>query len=347
MHPSGGSVHAPVRGSVHRSGFGACTEPRRLMRALGVHEDVIVLSSRMWRTSATLVRSGEEAFLIDSPVFPDELELLPALAEQARFPVCGLLATHGDWDHLLGRLAFPGTALGVAETTAARLRAHPGAAQRELRDFDERHYLERPAPLALGSVDALPVPGRCEIGDAELELHAADGHTVDGMAVWIGWAGVLVCGDYLSPVEIPTVAALDRRLPRDAGAPGAARRRGDARRARPRRPDRLGERRAGARRGPRVPGGAARRGGEAAGGAARRGAAAAARGECGGARGGAPGVTGEGCVRRGLPGRAPASRLVVARGSRHRCRAIRSARRASGCRASDRRGGGGTRRSSG
>ena len=24
------------------------------------------------------------------------------------------------------------------------------------------------------------------------------------MAVWIGWAEVLVCGDYLSPVEIPT-----------------------------------------------------------------------------------------------------------------------------------------------
>jgi len=177
------------------------------MRALGVHEDVIVLESRVWRTAATIVRSGDEAFLIDSPVFPDELELLPALAEQARFPVCGLLATHGDWDHLLGRLAFPGTALGVAESTAARLRAQPGVAQRELRDFDERHYLERPAPLALGSVEALPVPGRCEIGERELELHPADGHTMDGMAVWIGWAGVLVCGDYLSPVEIPEVGA--------------------------------------------------------------------------------------------------------------------------------------------
>jgi glyoxylase-like metal-dependent hydrolase (beta-lactamase superfamily II) len=176
------------------------------MRALGVHEDVIVLSSRMWRTSATLVRRGDEAFLIDSPVFPDELELLPALTEQARFPVCGLLATHGDWDHLLGRLAFPGTALGVAESTAARLRAHPGEAQRELRDFDERHYVERPAPLSLGQVEALPVPGYCGLGEDELELHPADGHTVDGMAVWIGWAGVLVCGDYLSPVEIPTVA---------------------------------------------------------------------------------------------------------------------------------------------
>jgi len=177
------------------------------MRAIGVHEDVIVVESRIWRTAATIVRGGEEAFVIDSPVLPDELELLPALLQQAGFHFSGLLATHGDWDHLLGRLAFPGGALGVAETTAARLRAHPGETQRQLRDFDERHYLQRPAPLRLGSVEALPVPGYCEVGPRELELHPADGHTVDGMAVWAPWAGVLVCGDYLSPLEIPTPEA--------------------------------------------------------------------------------------------------------------------------------------------
>jgi glyoxylase-like metal-dependent hydrolase (beta-lactamase superfamily II) len=183
------------------------------VRATGVHEDVIVVESRVWRTTATVVRSGSEAFVIDSPVFPDELELLPALLDQASFPFSGLLATHGDWDHLLGRLAFPSAALGLAETTAARLRAHPGAVQRALRDFDERHYLSRPAPLTLGSVEALPVPGYCGLGERELELHPADGHTVDGMAIWIPWAKVLVCGDYLSPVEIPTPeASLDGYL---------------------------------------------------------------------------------------------------------------------------------------
>jgi glyoxylase-like metal-dependent hydrolase (beta-lactamase superfamily II) len=177
------------------------------VRAIGVHEDVIVVESRVWRTAATIVRSGDEAFVIDSPVFPDELEMLPSLLEQAHFHFSGLLATHGDWDHLLGRLAFPGAALGVAETTSARLRATPGEAQRELREFDERFYVQRSAPLALGSVEALPVPGYCGLGEHELELHAADGHTVDGMAIWIPWARVLVCGDYLSPVEIPTPAA--------------------------------------------------------------------------------------------------------------------------------------------
>ena len=92
----------------------------------------------------------------------------------------------------------------MAETTAARLRASPGAAARALRDFDERHYLTRPAPLALGSLEALPVPGYCGLGAHELELHPAEGHTVDGMAIWIPWARILVAGDYLSPVEIPT-----------------------------------------------------------------------------------------------------------------------------------------------
>jgi glyoxylase-like metal-dependent hydrolase (beta-lactamase superfamily II) len=172
------------------------------LRAAGVHADVLVVTSQVWQTNAVAVRAAGEAFLIDSPVLPAELDALPGLLERAGFSVVGLLATHGDWDHLLGRLAFPGTALGVGETTAARLRADPGGAQRQLREFDERFYLTR-APLSLGDWQALPVPGRLEVGPRELELHPADGHTADGLAAWIGWAEVLVAGDYLSPVELP------------------------------------------------------------------------------------------------------------------------------------------------
>ena len=176
------------------------------MRAVGLHADVVVVTSRLMQTTCTLVRSGEEAFAIDSPVLPDELELLPAIAEQAGFSVVGLLATHADWDHVLGAYAFPEAALGVAESSAARLRDEPGAAQRGLRDFDEAMYVERPRPLGIGDVQPLPVPGHLGVGDAELELHEATGHTADGMAVWVPWAEVLVCGDYLSPVEIPMLS---------------------------------------------------------------------------------------------------------------------------------------------
>ena len=176
------------------------------MRAVGVHEDVMVFTSRVWQTTCTAVRAGGEAFVVDSPILPDELEALGGVVDQAGFRVAGVLATHADWDHLLGRAAFPGAALGVAEVSAARLRAEPGVAQRELRAFDEAHYVERPGPLSLGEWQALPVPGTLDVGDRTLELHPADGHTADGMAVWIEWAEVLVVGDYVSPVEIPTVA---------------------------------------------------------------------------------------------------------------------------------------------
>jgi glyoxylase-like metal-dependent hydrolase (beta-lactamase superfamily II) len=174
------------------------------MRVSAVTSDVLVFVSDFWQTTCTAVRAGEEGFVIDSPVYPVELQALPGVLEQAGFAVSGLLATHGDWDHLLGRLAFPAASLGCGDSTAQRLAQEPGAAQRKLRDFDAEHYVPRSAPLALGNVQALPLPGKLELGSAhELEIFPADGHTVDGAAFWLPWLRVLVCGDYLSPVEIP------------------------------------------------------------------------------------------------------------------------------------------------
>jgi glyoxylase-like metal-dependent hydrolase (beta-lactamase superfamily II) len=179
------------------------------MRVLAVDRDVVVAVSAVWQTTCTAVRAGDEGFVIDSPVLPEELEALGGVLEQAGFPVSGLLATHGDWDHLLGPMAFSGVSLGCGESTALRLSCEPGAAQRELQAFDQEYYVERSRPLALAGVQALPVPGRLGLGSGpeELELYEADGHTADGTAFWMPWLGVLLCGDYLSPVEIPMVSS--------------------------------------------------------------------------------------------------------------------------------------------
>jgi glyoxylase-like metal-dependent hydrolase (beta-lactamase superfamily II) len=142
--------------------------------------------------------------LIDSPYFPDELEMLPEMLRQAGFEPVGLLATHGDWDHLLGRLAFPEASLGVAESTATRIREQPGVAQKQLRDADNQYYVRRSRPLSLGSYQSLPVPGKLELGAHEIELYPAEGHTGDGMILFARWWGVLIAGDYLSDVELPT-----------------------------------------------------------------------------------------------------------------------------------------------
>jgi glyoxylase-like metal-dependent hydrolase (beta-lactamase superfamily II) len=162
------------------------------------------MTSSLWQTNAVALRAGDEAMLVDSPYFPDELEMLPEVLRQSGFEPAGLLATHGDWDHLLGRLAFPEASLGVAESTATRIREQPGVAQKELRDADNKYYVRRARPLSLGSYQPLPVPGKLELGGEELELYPGEGHTGDGMILFARWCGVLIAGDYLSDVELPT-----------------------------------------------------------------------------------------------------------------------------------------------
>ena len=171
-----------------------------------MHRDALVVTSRIWQTTATALRSGGEVMLIDSPYFPDELEALPSVLQQSGFTPNALFATHADYDHVLGRYAFPDLTLGVGDPTMIRIRTHPGEAQRELRDEDARQYVVRERPLGLGNMQALPVPGYVELGEEELELHPADGHTPDGTAILSRRMGVLVVGDYLSDVEIPWIS---------------------------------------------------------------------------------------------------------------------------------------------
>ena len=179
------------------------------MRAVSLTENALLITSAFWQTNAVALRAGGEAILVDSPYLPDELDALPGLLAGAGFEPDGLVATHGDFDHVLGRIAYPGMALGVGQSTGDRLRASPGEPQRHLRHYDQDFYIERPAPLSLGQVQALPVPGKLDLGtgpDAiEIELHPAEGHTVDGMALFARPLGVLLVGDYVSSVEIPWI----------------------------------------------------------------------------------------------------------------------------------------------
>ncbi len=180
------------------------------MRAVSLSEDALLVTSAFWQTNAVALRAGGEAVLIDSPYLPDELDALPGLLARAGFEPDGLLATHADFDHVLGRLAFPGLTLGMGESSVERMRLKPGETQRGLRAYDSAFYIERPSPLALGQVQALPVPGRIDLGSGdgqvELELHASEGHTPDGMAIFARSHGLLVVGDYVSSVEIPWIS---------------------------------------------------------------------------------------------------------------------------------------------
>lgn len=178
------------------------------------HPDVVVVVSRLWETTATLVRApgadaARPALLVDAPVLPDEIALVPAVAAERGFAVERLVATHRHWDHLLGRLCFPDVALACSPRTLAHVDADPPATARAMADFDDRYYLVRPQPLRLDGATAATVPGALPLGEAEVELIPTAGHCDDGLAVWVPWARTLLCGDYLSPVEVPYLEAPD------------------------------------------------------------------------------------------------------------------------------------------
>src|SRR5437764_50233 len=100
------------------------------MRAVAVHPDAIVVTSRIWQTNAIALRSGGEVLLIDSPYFPDELEALPALLRQAGFAPGGSL---DDYRATLARLA------PLVERVETVVPGHGGPHTREeaLRILDE------------------------------------------------------------------------------------------------------------------------------------------------------------------------------------------------------------------
>ena len=155
----------------------------------------------MEQTNAIALRAGTKP-CDRLAVLPGELEAVPGVLADPGSEPNALLATARDFDHLLGRLTFPGLALGLAaDRVWSASTGEPGAAQRDLRDEDGRLYVERPTPLALGQVQGLPVPGGVELGAEELELHPADGHPPDGATVMARWCGGLCAGDYLCRME--------------------------------------------------------------------------------------------------------------------------------------------------
>ena len=101
----------------------------------------------------------------------------------------------------------PEASLGVGAPTFDRLRTDDELAVRELREFDEEWHIDGRVPIDLSNLQSLPVPGVLSLGETdEMDMYPAPGHTADGTAFWMPWLGVLVCGDYLSPLEIPMIS---------------------------------------------------------------------------------------------------------------------------------------------
>jgi glyoxylase-like metal-dependent hydrolase (beta-lactamase superfamily II) len=174
-----------------------------------VGDTVLVFVSAIWETTCIAVRAAKDAktVVIDSPVLPAEIDVVRDTLTRSGFEVAQLISTHGDWDHLFGQFGFPDAPHLVADTTIARL-AEEAEAQWNRRQntlFDQFLYIDRQGPLDLDRLVPTPDSQRFELDTIELELLPTAGHTNDGLALVVPDPPLIMCGDYLSPLEIPKV----------------------------------------------------------------------------------------------------------------------------------------------
>lgn len=167
--------------------------------------------SGIWQLESAVLSSNGACVVVDPAYFPRELDELRAVVD-ARGRAEHVVFTHGHWDHVMGWRTFPEAEVLANANLALAASTSSEAAKKNLADafeFDGQWYVPRDGPYAWpAKIDAVAEGDAIEVGNARLEALHFPGHSDDGLALYARDHGLLLCGDYLSPCEIPFVESL-------------------------------------------------------------------------------------------------------------------------------------------
>lgn len=165
---------------------------------------VEVRSSGIWQLSSVVLRSGDACLVVDPGYFPRELDELAALVRGAA--VQATVFTHGHWDHVIGWQTFAPAPVWTSPGLALVIQNRVEADLDQARDFDGRWYVQRQPPLRWPDAARPLHEGEpLALGAVPLQALHLPGHSPDGLALLLPEQGLLLCGDYLSPCEIPFI----------------------------------------------------------------------------------------------------------------------------------------------
>jgi hydroxyacylglutathione hydrolase len=153
----------------------------------------------LWRTSSLLAVGESESLVVDPAISADEVAEIGRRAMELGAPVRQVLITHGDWDHVCGIGGFPDAVVAMGEETAAKV--EDGSRVQSIQRAVEAYgFVSSGSPR----VDETFARGRAvALGEFVVETFPLVGHTPDGTGFRLRELGLLVVGDYLSPVEFP------------------------------------------------------------------------------------------------------------------------------------------------
>ncbi|HYK74008.1 MAG TPA: MBL fold metallo-hydrolase [Pseudoneobacillus sp.] len=165
-----------------------------------------VFESQLFKTTSTVIQTEDCVIVVDPTWLPSEVkEIRQYINEIKGSRPLYLLFTHSDWDHIIAYGAFPD-----AKVIASEAFVHQDEKEQileQIREFDDKYYLDRPYPIQYPEVDiVVREDGQVvKIGQTTLTFYLAEGHTNDGIYTIIEPLGIWLAGDYLSDVEFPYI----------------------------------------------------------------------------------------------------------------------------------------------
>lgn len=170
-----------------------------------------ILYSGIWQLSSIIISDAGECLLVDPGYFPRELEDIKTRALSLGTPK-SVIFTHGHWDHVVGWSSFPESV--VYGSVGLRNAVLNGTTEsknnlRSITEFDQRWYVERPLNISWPTIHGLKEGDEIFVGNVRLRILETPGHSSDGLALHLEDEGILIVGDYLSPLEIPFVENLE------------------------------------------------------------------------------------------------------------------------------------------
>lgn len=170
------------------------------------NEQLTVFESQLFKTTSTVIQTEDCIIVVDPTWLPTEvIEIRQYINKMKGNKPLYLLFTHSDWDHILAYGAFPDAIIIASE--AFNEREDKEQILEQIREFDDKYYLDRDYPILFPKVDIIVrEDGQVlKIGNTLLTFYIAEGHTNDGIYTIIEPLGIWLSGDYLSDVEFPYI----------------------------------------------------------------------------------------------------------------------------------------------
>ena len=166
----------------------------------------IIFESALFRTTSTLLWTDDLLLVVDPNWLPQEIQHIRQAFEKLRLgKEAFLLFTHSDYDHILGRMAFP--ELPLIASKAFQNNPAKNVIIEQITTFDDEYYIQRNYPILYPEVDiCIDHDGQeLQIGQTCLHFNLAPGHNADGIFTIVEQTGSWIAGDYLSNIEFPYI----------------------------------------------------------------------------------------------------------------------------------------------